>query len=70
MSERSRATEKIQYIPCPDGPMLVRGATYIRDADGRRHAVERPVVAVCRCGASTNAPWCDGMHKLLQRAAQ
>lgn len=53
--------------PCPDGPLLVRGATMIIDEDDHRHPVLRPVVAVCRCGTSTEPPWCDGMHKLVQR---
>lgn len=50
---------------CPDGPLLVRGADVIRDADGVEHEVTRPVVAVCLCDKSARAPWCDGTHKLL-----
>ncbi|WP_091531665.1 CDGSH iron-sulfur domain-containing protein [Microlunatus soli] len=53
-------------MPTPDGPLLVRGATRVVDDDGDDHRVQRPVVAVCRCGTSTRPPWCDGMHKLLQ----
>ena len=36
--------------------------------DGVVHRSTRPVTAVCRCGASAVAPWCDGTHKLLDRA--
>jgi len=61
------AARQPQVELCPDGPMLVRGATEITAADGTVHTVERPVVAVCRCGGSARAPWCDGTHKLLQR---
>lgn len=50
---------------CPDGPYLVRGALRVIDASGVSHDVERPVVAVCRCGKSGRAPWCDGTHKLM-----
>ncbi|HYN30815.1 MAG TPA: CDGSH iron-sulfur domain-containing protein [Dermatophilaceae bacterium] len=25
-------------------------------------------LAVCRCGGSSIAPWCDGTHRLLNRA--
>ena len=51
----------------PDGPMLVRGATSIRDADGEVHAVDRPVVALCRCEKSSRLPWCDATHKVIPR---
>ena len=50
---------------CPGGPFLVRGADQIIDSDGVAHATTRPVVAVCRCGKTGRAPWCDGTHKLL-----
>lgn len=54
-----------EVIVCPDGPLLVRGATSIRDVEGYDHKTKRAVVAVCRCGKSGLAPWCDGTHKLL-----
>jgi CDGSH-type Zn-finger protein len=54
-----------EVIVCPDGPLLVRGAARIVDADGIAHTTERPVVAVCRCDKSGRLPWCDGTHKLL-----
>lgn len=52
---------------CPDGPILVRGATTVVDGDGRRHPVSRPVVAVCTCERSGRMPWCDSTHKSLRR---
>jgi CDGSH-type Zn-finger protein len=52
-------------VLCPGGPMLVRGDFVIEDEDGVQHASHRPVSAVCRCGKSSLAPWCDGTHKLL-----
>lgn len=59
--------DDVTYIDSPDGPMLVRGAERVVDENGQDHPVQRPVVAVCRCGTTTRAPWCDGMHKLLQQ---
>jgi CDGSH-type Zn-finger protein len=50
----------------PDGPMLIRGARTVVDEEGREHPVRRPVVAVCQCGHSQRAPWCDGTHKIVQ----
>lgn len=53
-----------QAIPIPGGPILVRGADEIYDADGTAHPTERSVVAVCACGLTQRAPWCDGTHKV------
>lgn len=54
-------------VLCPHGPMLVRGAETVQDADGTVHPVDRPVVALCRCEKSSRLPWCDGTHKLIPR---
>lgn len=54
---------------CPDGPALVRGADEVIDGSGRAHRTTRPVVAVCLCGRSQRAPWCDGTHKVVTAAA-
>lgn len=54
-------------VLCAHGPMLVRGATSIQAEDGTVHAVERPVVALCRCDKSSRLPWCDGTHKVIPR---
>ena len=48
---------------CKGGPMLLRGATEVRDEDGAVHPVSRPVVALCRCHRSDRMPWCDSSHK-------
>ncbi|MCZ4500651.1 MAG: iron-sulfur protein [Marmoricola sp.] len=48
----------------PGGPALVRGATAVIDDDGAAHPARRPVVAVCACGLSQRAPWCDATHKV------
>ena len=42
-------------------------ATTTTDAEGNEHQVSRPVVALCVCGRSGSAPWCDGTHKLLRQ---
>ncbi|HSE70265.1 MAG TPA: CDGSH iron-sulfur domain-containing protein [Nocardioidaceae bacterium] len=58
----------VELRPCPAGPVLVRGASAVRDADGQPHPVTRPVVAVCACDKSQRMPWCDGTHKVIPRA--
>jgi CDGSH-type Zn-finger protein len=57
----------VEVIPCPGGPVLVRGADVVTDEEGNRHQVTRPVVAVCVCGKSQRRPWCDGTHKVIPR---
>ena len=61
----SSAGDRIDVRSCPRGPMLVRGADRVEDADGDVHAVTRPVVAVCACGKTQRWPWCDGTHKVI-----
>jgi CDGSH-type Zn-finger protein len=41
------------------------------DAEGNEFRAERATVALCRCGGSTNKPFCDGTHsKAGFRAAE
>jgi CDGSH-type Zn-finger protein len=47
----------------PDGPLLVRGDFELRDADGTVIDCRQRAVALCRCGRSALAPFCDGTHK-------
>lgn len=59
--------DEVEVRPVPDGPLLVRGAHSVRDAEGVVHPVERPVVALCACGKSARLPWCDSTHKSIPR---
>lgn len=46
-----------------NGPLLLNGSVVIEDADGNAFPVpDKPVIALCRCGASANRPFCDGAH--------
>jgi CDGSH-type Zn-finger protein len=45
-----------------DGPIWVRGAVQLHAADGTTYEV-RGRMALCRCGASRNKPFCDDSHK-------
>ena len=44
-----------------DGPLFVRGRIVVESASGQSYEV-RNRVTLCRCGASKNKPFCDGMH--------
>jgi CDGSH-type Zn-finger protein len=46
----------------PNGPYLVKGLTEIQTSSGKALKAQ-PVVALCRCGASANKPFCDGSHQ-------
>jgi len=43
------------------GPMMFSGKVKITNHDGSE--VEKAKAAFCRCGASSNKPFCDGSHK-------
>lgn len=46
-----------------NGPFLVTGGTFrVVDAEGGEFPVEKETIALCRCGASTSKPFCDGTH--------
>ena len=48
-----------------NGPLIVEGPVTIVDSQGNSYqmAPNKPAVALCRCGASSNKPFCDGSHK-------
>jgi hypothetical protein len=43
------------------GPLWVRGAIPIEAEDGTTYEI-RNRVTLCRCGKSSNKPFCDGSH--------
>ena len=50
----------------PNGPYLVKGDIKLLDTAGNEINVsERKSVALCRCGASTTKPFCDGTHSKI-----
>jgi CDGSH-type Zn-finger protein len=56
----------VVITPYRDGPLLVRGPVQLTDQDGREITVDRPTIALCRCGKSRMRPFCDGTHKLVR----
>ena len=57
--------EENVIVVCPDGPLLLRGTFDIVSTSGEPIERNRRTVALCRCGASTIKPYCDGTHKLI-----
>ncbi len=47
------------------GPLMVYGNIRVKYHDGSQTSKHR-VTAFCRCGASSNKPYCDGSHKSVE----
>ena len=45
------------------GPLVVQGAVRVEAADGTLIR-EATSMALCRCGASREMPFCDGSHRV------
>lgn len=48
-----------------NGPLLVYGSVTLKDAEGNE-VHKNKVTAFCRCGASSNKPFCDGTHRKIE----
>ena len=49
-----------------NGPIVVESADVrVVDWNGVEYPVERRPIALCRCGASTKKPFCDGTHSKI-----
>jgi CDGSH-type Zn-finger protein len=54
----------ITITPSLNGPYLISGTVRLTDVDGRE--IPHPdQMALCRCGHSSNKPFCDGTHATI-----
>ena len=51
--------------PAKNGPYIVEGPVELFDPEGNKIAVDKPRISLCRCGASSNKPFCDGTHSSI-----
>jgi len=51
--------------PSKNGPYIIEGVVDLFDTDGNKITVDKPRIALCRCGASSNKPFCDGTHSAI-----
>jgi uncharacterized Fe-S cluster protein YjdI len=49
-----------------NGPLVVYGNISVRNSKGDMLTKKDKVTAFCRCGASSNKPYCDGTHKKIE----
>lgn len=59
-TESARTT----ITPNDNGPLRVVGPVCVIDADGNT-LQETDEVWLCRCGGSSNKPFCDGTHRRI-----
>lgn len=52
-------------VPRANGPLLVRGRVRVQTAAGQIFD-EAGRMALCRCGASKNQPFCDNSHRVIK----
>ncbi len=56
---------KVEILVKPNGSLKVTGNVTIIDENGERIEKEGSF-SVCRCGASTKKPFCDGRHRDIE----
>jgi CDGSH-type Zn-finger protein len=59
----------LNIMPKKNGPYIVTGdlsELNLADADGNKYDISgKQTIALCRCGASVNKPFCDGQHSKI-----
>ena len=56
---------EVTIRPSKNGPLIVEGVVDLFDTEGNKIQVEKTRIALCRCGASSNKPFCDGTHSQI-----
>jgi CDGSH-type Zn-finger protein len=51
--------------PSKNGPLIVEGVVELFDTEGNKIPLDKNRIALCRCGASSNKPFCDGTHSQI-----
>lgn len=55
--------DQVRIKTLKNGPLEVSGGVELADASGAPVATDGEPIYLCRCGQSTNKPFCDGSHK-------
>lgn len=61
---KTDSSEAINAQCLENGPLMIKGNIKITHSDGTTEIREKNT-AFCRCGASENKPFCDGMHRKI-----
>ncbi len=55
-----------KIVPTNNGPLRIEGDFEIQDPQGNAFGLAgRTSISLCRCGHSSNKPFCDGTHKQI-----
>lgn len=60
--ESEEATGTLKIKATKNGPFLIDSPVEIEISSGEIKTSEGKMTALCRCGASSNKPFCDGSH--------
>lgn len=60
----ARRDGPLQVTPTPNGPLMVTGSVEVCSGTGRT-VTRTEKVFLCRCGASSKKPFCDGSHQRI-----
>ena len=64
MSEKND-TGQVTIDVMKNGPIIVKGLQQFQNSRGEAVPMAKSVIALCRCGASENKPFCDGTHSRI-----
>jgi len=62
--EGTAQANRLKVRTVPDGPLLVQGS-FVISGEESEGAYRAQNAALCRCGASSRKPFCDGQHKAI-----
>jgi len=62
--EKKTNTMETKVDVMENGPLLVHGTMHIKNSNGEVE-IKNKTTAFCRCGASANKPYCDGVHRKI-----
>lgn len=61
---KTEGEEATKINVMPNGPLVVTGTIEVTDGNGIIE-IRNKKTSFCRCGASSNKPYCDGSHKKI-----
>jgi uncharacterized Fe-S cluster protein YjdI len=62
IKKENSTMEKTKITVMPDGPLMVEGELTVNKMSGE-NIKDGEKLFLCRCGHSSNKPFCDGAHK-------
>lgn len=63
--DEEASKEQVRVEVMEGGPLMIYGKVNIKNKDGKEE-IKAKTCALCRCGASTTKPYCDGSHQKIE----